>query len=134
MCGFCLARTIFIPTAAAHTASAAVFPKAKGDLGDIHYLNIAVEMAAYHHEWHNGSGYPYGIKGNDIPLCAKILAVADVFDALTSKRCYKASMPFSKACSIIREERGTHFDGDVVDAFTTASEKFLKAMSEFDTA
>lgn len=114
------------------TAGRELLEKAKGDLGEIRYLNIAIEMAAYHHEWENGNGYPYGVKGDEIPLCAKILAVADVFDALTSKRCYKAAMPFEKASSIIREERGTHFDEDVVDAFTVSSEKIRQAMSEFD--
>lgn len=113
------------------TAGKELLEKAKGDLGDIHYLNIAIEMAAYHHERKDGKGYPYGTKGDEIPLCAKILAVADVFDALTSKRVYKDAMPFGKACSIIREERGTHFDEDVVDAFTVSSEKILAAMTEF---
>lgn len=114
------------------TAGRELLEKAKGDLGEIRYLNIAIEMAAYHHEWENGKGYPYGVKGGEIPLCAKILAVADVFDALTSKRCYKEPMPFEKATSIIREERGTHFDEDVVDAFIVSSEKIREAMSEFD--
>lgn len=113
------------------TAGRELLEKAKGDLGDIHYLNIAIEMAAYHHEREDGNGYPYGVKGGEIPLCAKILAVADVFDALTSKRVYKDAMPFGKACGIIREERGTHFDEDVVDAFTTSSEKILTAMQTF---
>lgn len=58
------------------TAGRELLEKAKGDLGDIHYLNIAIEMAAYHHEREDGNGYPYGIKGDEIPLCAKILAVA----------------------------------------------------------
>lgn len=113
------------------TAGRELLEKARGEMGDIHYLNIAIEMAAYHHEWENGNGYPYGVKGDEIPLCAKILAVADVFDALTSKRVYKPAMPFAKACSIIREERGTHFDEDVVDAFTVSSEKIMAAMKSF---
>lgn len=90
---------------------------AKAELGESGYLNTAVEMAAYHHEWWNGKGYPYGIGGSEIPLCARIMAVADVFDALTSKRCYKSAMPVEKAYSIIREESGTHFDPAVVEAF-----------------
>lgn len=113
------------------TAGRELLEKARGDLGDIHYLNIAIEMAAYHHEREDGKGYPYGVKDGEIPLCAKILAVADVFDALTSKRVYKEAMPFGKACGIIREESGTHFDRDVVDAFTTASEKIFAAMETF---
>lgn len=115
------------------TAGRELLEKAKGDLGDIHYLNIAIEMAAYHHEREDGKGYPYGVKSDEIPLCAKILSVADVFDALTSKRVYKEAMPFDKACNIVREERGTHFDEDVVDAFTVTSEKILAAMKTFST-
>ena len=65
----------------------------------------------------NGKGYPDQIAGEAIPLCARIMAVADVFDALVSKRCYKNAMPVEKAYSIIREESGTHFDPVVVDAF-----------------
>lgn len=116
------------------TAGKELLEKARGDLGEIRYLNIAIDMATYHHERIDGKGYPYGTKDNEIPLCAKILAVADVFDALTSKRVYKDPMPFGKACSIIREERGTHFDEDVVDAFTVSSEKILEAMNEFNAA
>ena len=99
------------------TAGKELLAHAKADLGESGYLNMAVEMAAYHHEWWNGEGYPYGISGEDIPLCARIMAVADVFDALTSKRCYKDAMPLEKAYAIIREESGTHFDPAVVEAF-----------------
>lgn len=99
---------------------------AKAELGESGYLNMAVEMAAYHHEWWNGKGYPYGISGEEIPLCARIMAVADVFDALTSKRCYKNAMPLEKAYAIIREESGTHFDPAVVDAFFSAPENMGK--------
>lgn len=99
------------------TAGEELLVRAKEELGESEYLNIALEMAAYHHEWWNGKGYPYGKSGEEIPLCARIMAVADVFDALTSKRCYKDAMPLEKAYSIIREESGTHFDPDVVEAF-----------------
>lgn len=91
--------------------------RAKQQLGESSYLNIAIDIAAYHHEWWNGKGYPDQIAGEAIPLCARIMAVADVFDALVSKRCYKNAMPVEKAYSIIREESGTHFDPVVVDAF-----------------
>lgn len=96
---------------------------AKEELGESGYLNTAVDMAAYHHEWWNGNGYPYGIAGKEIPLCARIMAVADVFDALTSKRCYKSAMPLEKAYAIIREEAGTHFDPSVVEAFFAATKE-----------
>lgn len=106
-----------------HTAAGQeLLIRAKKELGESGYLNMAVEMAAYHHEWWNGKGYPYGINGEEIPLCARIMAVADVFDALTSKRCYKSAMPLEKAYAIIREESGTHFDPIVVEAFFAAVE------------
>ncbi len=102
------------------TAGEELLIHAKAELGESEYLNMAVEMAAYHHEWWNGKGYPYGISGEEIPLCARIMAVADVFDALTSKRCYKSAMPLEKAYAIIREESGIHFDPAVVEAFLAA--------------
>lgn len=104
------------------TAGEELLAHAKEELGESGYLNTALEMAAYHHEWWNGKGYPYGISGSEIPLCARIMAVADVFDALTSKRCYKNAMPLEKAYAIIREESGTHFDPVVVEAFFAAVE------------
>ena len=104
------------------TAGEELLAHAKAELGESGYLNTALEMAAYHHEWWNGKGYPYGISGEEIPLCARIMAVADVFDALTSKRCYKAAMPLEKAYAIIREESGTHFDPAIVEAFFAVTE------------
>jgi response regulator RpfG family c-di-GMP phosphodiesterase len=81
------------------------------------YIKEAIEMAAYHHERWDGRGYPEGLKGEEIPLSARIMAVADVFDALVSKRSYKEPFSFDKAVSIITEESGTHFDPSVVKAF-----------------
>ncbi len=106
---------------------------AKEHLGEFSYLDVAVQMAAYHHEWVDGSskGYPYMAKGEEIPLCARIMAVADVFDALTSKRCYKDPMPIDQAYRIILEEKGTHFDVDVVEAFVDAKEEFEEALDRF---
>lgn len=91
--------------------------QARAELGEFSYLHMAIEMAEGHHEWWNGKGYPNGSQGEEIPLCARIMAVADVFDALTSKRCYKEAMPLEKAYAIIREESGIHFDPVVADAF-----------------
>ena len=102
------------------TAGEELINNAKKELGESDYLNMAVEMAAYHHEKWDGKGYPYGKSGEEIPVCARIMAVADVFDALTSKRCYKDPMPLEKAYAIIREGSGTHFDPRIVDAFFTA--------------
>ena len=110
------------------TAGEELLSRAKQELGETEYLNMAMEMAAYHHEKWNGKGYPYGKSGEEIPICARIMAVADVFDALTSKRCYKSAMPLEKAYSIIREESGTHFDPAVVDAFFAASEDIEKML------
>jgi response regulator RpfG family c-di-GMP phosphodiesterase len=81
------------------------------------FLCMAVEIARHHHEWVNGGGYPDGLTGNNIPLPARIVAVADVFDALTSKRVYKDAMSPERARQIIESESGTHFDPVVVAAF-----------------
>lgn len=93
------------------------------------YLKEAIEMAAYHHERWDGKGYPEGLKGNDIPLSARIMAVADVFDALVSKRSYKEPFSFEKATAIIREESGTHFDPVVANAFLRISEKAYREIA-----
>ncbi len=77
---------------------------------DMDFVTIAKNIAHYHHEKWNGSGYPEGLSGYDIPLEARIMALADVFDALVSERCYKARMPYNQAFSIIEESLGTHFD------------------------
>lgn len=99
------------------TAGRDLLVQATAELGEFSYLHMAIEMAESHHEWWNGKGYPVGISGEEIPLCARIMAVADVFDALTSRRCYKDEMPLEKAYAIIREESGTHFDPVVAEAF-----------------
>ena len=103
---------------------------ASKQLGSFDYLEIAMQMALSHHEYWNGKGYPEGIAGEEIPLCARIMAVADVFDALVSKRCYKEGMPVEQACAIIREESGSHFDPAVVDAFFDAIDEIKDALSE----
>lgn len=107
----------------------------KQHIGEFSYLDMAIDMAGYHHEWWDGSakGYPEHKEGEDIPLCARIMAVADVFDALTAKRVYKQPMPAEKAISIILEEKGTHFDPVVVDAFMAAIEHIKAALAEFES-
>ena len=92
------------------------------------YLQEARNLAHYHHEKWNGTGYPDGLSGTDIPLSARIMAVADVFDALVSKRSYKDGFPFEKAMAIIKEGRGTHFDPAIVDAFEHASGEVRQIM------
>lgn len=78
--------------------------------GDDEFVNIAKNIAWYHHEKWNGAGYPKGLSGEDIPVEARIMALVDVFDALVSKRCYKAAFSYDKAFSIIEESLGSHFD------------------------
>jgi response regulator RpfG family c-di-GMP phosphodiesterase len=81
------------------------------------YYHTAEIIARYHHEKWDGSGYPLGLKGDEIPMEARIVAVADVFDALSSKRVYKESMAYDKSIELIREQAGKHFDPVVVEAF-----------------
>lgn len=95
------------------------------------YLYTAKELAEFHHEKWTGGGYPHGISGEEIPLSARIMAVADVFDALVSKRSYKEGMPVEKAFSIIEEGKGTHFDPNVAQAFLNAKDEVLVVLEEF---
>ena len=87
------------------------------DIEQEDFLTIAEAVALYHHECWDGSGYPYGLKGEDIPLCARIMTIADVFDALAAKRVYKAAVPISEVFDMIRSLRGKKFDPIVTDAF-----------------
>lgn len=80
-------------------------------------LQVAETIARTHHEKWSGSGYPRGLAGEDIPLMGRIVALADVFDALTSKRPYKEAYPMSKAVDIVAKDSGSHFDPQVVDVF-----------------
>jgi len=89
-------------------------------------LCFAGEIALSHHEKWNGKGYPHGLAGDDIPLTARIVGIADVFDALTSVRPYKNPYPPDVALDIIRKERGEHFDPDITDAFLENAEKILR--------
>jgi HD-GYP domain-containing protein (c-di-GMP phosphodiesterase class II) len=84
---------------------------------DLPILGEAARVVLFHHEWHDGRGYPYGLKGDDIPLGARICAVVDTLDALTSYRPYRNPVSFEIACSYIATQQGTHFDPRVVDAF-----------------
>ena len=107
-----------------HTvAGQKILENAKGAVSEPSYLDEAQRLAAYHHEKWNGSGYPYGLEGEEIPLSARIMAVADVFDALVSKRSYKEGFSTDKAFSIIEEGIGSHFDPQVARAFLHARDK-----------
>ncbi|MBO4368588.1 MAG: HD domain-containing protein, partial [Desulfovibrio sp.] len=95
------------------------------------YLIEAKNLATYHHEKWNGRGYPEGLSQTDIPLSARIMAVADVFDALVSKRSYKEGFPYDKAFSIIEEESGSHFDPIIVKAFFAAKDEVISVADSF---
>ena len=99
---------------------------AERELGSSSFLRYAREIAETHHEKWDGSGYPRGLKGDAIPLSGRLMAVADVYDALISKRVYKPAFSHEKAKGIILEGRGGHFDPDVVDAFVAVENKFLE--------
>ena len=103
----------------AKTLSAAMheFPNAA-------FLRMAYDIALSHHERFNGSGYPRGLAGEEIPLCGRIVALADVYDALTSKRVYKDAMSHAAAKAIIVSETGKHFDPAIVDAFLALDDQF----------
>ncbi len=90
-----------------------------------HLLTLAGSIALTHHEKFDGSGYPRGIVGEEIPIEGRIAAVADVFDALTSKRVYKDPMPISKACDILTEGRDSHFDARIVDLFLDSMDEIM---------
>ncbi len=88
------------------------------------FLRIAIQIVQAHHEKWNGKGYPKGLKNDEIPLSARIMALADVYDALLSDRCYKKGFSHDETCKIILLEKGEHFDPDIVDAFFNIESKF----------
>ncbi|MGX1085939.1 HD-GYP domain-containing protein [Pseudomonas sp. AP3_22 TE3818] len=99
--------------------------RAEDQLGlSVDFLRMAKEIAYSHQEKWDGSGYPQGLVGEEIPMSARLMAVADVYDALISRRVYKAGMPHEQAVEIIRQGRSTHFDPDVCDAFLANAEQF----------
>ena len=91
---------------------------------EVRFLEIAVQIARFHHEWYDGTGYPEELTGDDIPLTARIAALADVYDALTTKRIYKDAMPHEASVAIIRQASGTQFDPAVVQAFLRHEDEF----------
>jgi putative two-component system response regulator len=98
---------------------------------DVEFLKMAKEIAYYHQEKWDGSGYPDGIGGDDIPISARLMAVADVYDALISRRIYKEGMPHEKACKIIEEGSGSHFDPDMTEAFMQIHEEFREIAKQY---
>ncbi|MCP5158003.1 MAG: two-component system response regulator [Gammaproteobacteria bacterium] len=100
-------------------------------LGDRSFLHIAMEIALAHQEKWDGSGYPQGLKGHAIPLAGRLMAVADVYDALISKRVYKPPFPHQRAVDIVLQGKGTHFDPDIVEAFLDIQEDFRQIALQF---
>ena len=98
---------------------------------EVDFLRFAKEIAQFHQERWDGSGYPDGLSGDDIPIPARLMAVADVYDALVSRRVYKAAMPHERAVEIVLAGRGTHFDPDVVDAFLAVEDEIRTIAARF---
>ena len=111
----------------AETIAAAIreFPNAP-------FLRMAFDIAISHHERFDGTGYPNGLSGSEIPLCGRIVALADVYDALTSKRVYKDRLSHSDARELIVQGRNAHFDPDMVDAFLEIQAEFLAIRDAYD--
>jgi putative two-component system response regulator len=100
-------------------------------LRPVAFLTLAKHIAHYHHEKWDGSGYPEGLAGEAIPLAARLMALADVFDALTSRRVYKAPISLAAATAVIREGRGRHFDPTLVDAFLAGRDEIAAIASRY---
>jgi len=97
----------------------------------LEFLGVAIDAIIGHHEKWNGAGYPAGKKGEEIPLAGRILAVADVFDALMSERPYKKAFSFEKSIEILSEGKGSHFDPRIVDAFFKRKEEVKVLYDKF---
>lgn len=93
---------------------------------DVPVIQMAEQVARTHHEKYDGSGYPLGLKGEEIPLSGRIVALADFFDALTMDRCYRPAFSDEKAFSMVKENSGTHFDPEIVNAFFSVSDKIIE--------
>ncbi|MCB1966220.1 MAG: HD domain-containing protein, partial [Candidatus Accumulibacter sp.] len=97
----------------------------------VEFLTIAKEIALYHQEWWDGSGYPEALAGESIPVSARLMAIADVYDALISRRVYKERLSHEQAAQIIVEGRGSHFDPDMVDAFIEIQDEFREIAQRY---
>ncbi len=98
------------------------------------YIAVAWKVARYHHERWDGAGYPDGLRGENIPLCARIVAVADVFDAVSQERCYRGAMTLDESFAIIEEGVGTHFDPVISSVFLQMREKIEEVFYQFQEA
>lgn len=104
---------------------------AEQQLGSSSFLRVAKEISLTHHEKWDGSGYPKGLSKEEIPLSGRLMALADVYDALISKRVYKPAFSHDKAKAIIVEGRGQHFDPEVVDAFLAVESRFIDIAKQY---
>lgn len=100
-------------------------------MNDVEFLKTAEEIAVSHHEWWNGNGYPSNLKGEEIPIAARIMAIADVYDALISVRVYKDAIPPKKALEIIFSESGTHFDPDILRVVEGIKDDLIAAVEPY---
>lgn len=112
--------------------SAQLVEKILGGVEEEHFVNVAINVAKHHHEKWNGMGYPDKLKGEDIPLESRIMAIADVYDALVSKRCYKEPMSFEQAYTVMIESMGSHFDPKLEEVFILSREKLEEYYSSED--
>ena len=112
---------------ASELASASLSVKREGDC----FLKYAEEIAYCHHEKWDGSGYPNGLAGNEIPISARLMAIADVYDALVSKRCYKNAMTHEEALDIMKEGQGQHFDPVMLGVFLENADLFLAIAEKY---
>lgn len=96
------------------------------NLGPIEFLRFAKEIAHSHHEKWDGTGYPLGLAGEDIPVSARLMAIADVYDAMINPRVYKKAIPHDQVMATIKEGRGKHFDPDIVDAFVALEKEVIE--------
>jgi putative two-component system response regulator len=113
-------------TAGAETLSAAL-----GQFPEADFLAMARDIALTHHERFDGTGYPNQLAGEDIPLCGRITALADVYDALVSARPYKPAFSHDKAKRLIVEGSGTQFDPHIIDAFVEIEDQFARILQRF---
>lgn len=101
-----------------------ILERAEKKLNFQSYLRIAIQLVRHHHERWDGKGYPDGLKGDEIPLSAQMMALADVYDALRSERCYKKEFSHQKSCEIIEQEMGKQFSPDIIKAFIQVKPEF----------
>jgi putative two-component system response regulator len=100
---------------------------------DNDFIEMGIKIARSHHEWWDGTGYPDGLAGDAIPLCARILAVADCYDALRSRRSYKPAIPHDETCALILRDSGKHFDPAVTAVFSEFGDTFRDVWKQLET-